>query len=231
MKQLWLLLPAIGLLIPPQAPPIDGPDQVPTAEVKQAPPMNGWISPEEMPEGAVKFASAKDTQSIYVLTDANNQSWNIIDRFPINKLEDKWRVSGGMIGIKGWKSDKYYTPPKGKDVETWTEYVDVTNSFGYTQKNKAIVRKYPDGTRFDDILSVDGIVFEHRVRMKQEGAWRSSVVYEDKSSRPEGYNGLRQSCSSCHREAGTGKYASGLVPGGDTVLSHPLDWSVWQVKE
>jgi cytochrome c len=69
-------------------------------------------------------------------------------------------------------------------------------------------------------------MFEHRVRSKDSGRWYSRIEYVDEAARPDGYTGLKVSCASCHSEAGTGKYNDGLVPGGDTVLSDPLDWSL-----
>jgi hypothetical protein len=190
-----------------------------------------WLSPEPMPLRAKKFTSATTTQSIYIQPYSDGSNWHHIDHYPVSRLEEKWRVSGGMEGLSGWKSDKYRTLPPNGEVKTWTELIPVTNRFGLIQLNKGIRRSYPDGTRFDDILSTEGIVFEHRVRRKESGVWKSEIIYENKLARPEGYTGLKVSCSSCHSQTGTGIYGAGLVPGADTIISDPLDWSAVWVKE
>lgn len=181
-----------------------------------------WLSPREMPKGATKIPKAQYTQSIFVLDGRD-----VIEKVPIGKLESKWHQSGGIEGIQGVQSDKYRTLPRGKSVKHWLERIEVKNSFGHYQPNLAIVRAYPVGTRFDDILSYKGKVFEHRMRERIAAGWRSRVIYRDSKAYPPGYTGLKQSCSSCHGEAGSGEYGVGLVPGGDGALSDPLDWSIW----
>lgn len=241
-----LILSLVGL-IPPQAPslvesgdklPSQAPDlKVPSGNdppvfslldgTAQAPSMThpNWLSSEPYHEGAEWFKGSKKTQMVYNTTSG----WNHIEEVGVEHLDPKWQMSGGMVGLSGWRSDKFRLLPRGESVKTWTDYADVLNIYGVLQKNKKIIRSYPNGTRFDDILSdVHGKVFEHRVRTKgDDGRWRSEVIYEDKSVRPVGYTGLSVSCASCHREAGTGSYGVGLIPGGDTVISDPLDWSVW----
>lgn len=196
----------------------------------------------DVPEGAVKFDGTKYTQSIFILV-ANGRDNTRIDPFPIKNMEDKrWHQPGGMLGVKGWRVEKFrYLPPNAK-AKTWIGMIEVENSIKtgrqkpdgtpehYKQHNQGLQREYPVGTRFDEVLrnADSGKVFEHRVRFKKEdGKWSSTVDYKDEDARPVGYNGLKVSCSSCHLEAGTGKYADGLVPGGDTVLSDPLPWSLW----
>jgi hypothetical protein len=182
----------------------------------------GWLSPLEAPPGMRKLkVTAKYTQSIYKLNDTDT-----IDAVRISSLEEKWHTSGGMLGVprKLWHSDKYYLIPG--EIRHWVGTISVKNSLGYYQENRGIKREYPDGTRFDDVLSSGGIVFEHRSRRKVKGKWESSILYEDKQARPKGYTGLTSTCASCHNKAGTGGYAVGLVPGGDTVLSDPMDWKV-----
>jgi hypothetical protein len=125
-----------------------------------------------------------------------------------------------MEGIKGWKSDLYRYVPYEPDH--WIGDISVLNSFNNFQKNRGHLRSYPDGTEFHDVLSKDDVVFEHRIREKVNGKWESYVAYKNVDARPEGYTGLTQSCASCHEKAGTGGYAVGLVPGGDTVLSDPF---------
>jgi hypothetical protein len=134
-----------------------------------------------------------------------------------------WHQSGGMHGIKGVTTSKY----KNKDAVSQYAAVQVLNDLGYYQAEMGIVRSYPDGTRFDDVLEYDGKVFEHRVRRKEDGKWTNAIVYRDPASYPPGYTGLKKTCAECHDKPGTGAYgADGLVPGGDTVFSDPLDWSV-----
>lgn len=176
----------------------------------------------ELPAGAVEYRSDGWTQEIAV-----TNGFDRITPVPISHLEAKWHGSGGLVGLRGWKSKKYRVIPEGKKVATWIDNIQVLNSSGYYQPNRGIKRAYPDGTEFHDILTNDtGEIFEHRVRKKENGQWESSVEYSDEKARPPGYRGLKVSCNSCHNEAGTGGYATGLVPGGDTVLSDPLDWGL-----
>jgi hypothetical protein len=179
--------------------------------------------PPPLPEGSQEFKPDGYTQSVYQLYDRDR-----IDRVSRAGLEAHWHTSGGMVGIAGVVSKKYRLVPAGGWSKVGT--IQVLNSRGYSQPVRAIVRHYPDGSRFDDVLYYQGQVFEHRVRIKAKGVWKSSIIYTDVSARPPGYAGLKQSCSSCHDQAGTGKYASdsapGLVPGGDGVISDPLDWRV-----
>lgn len=181
-----------------------------------------WSSPVAAPSGAREYKATVWTQNISVLDGYDRIAWA-----RITDLEAKWHGSGGLVKLKGWRSDKYrYIPVPG--VKHWVGDIQVLNSLGYYQANRGILRSYPDGTRFDDVLTntQTGKVFEHRTRTKVNGRWRSTVPYADGSQRPQGYEGLRQSCASCHNQAGSGGYAVGLVPGGDGVLSDPLDWSL-----
>ena len=93
------------------------------------------------------------------------------------------------------------------------------------QHNRGHLRSYPDGTEFHDVLTntKTGRVFEHRVAEKEDGRWRRYILFRDKQQWPAGYE--RPSVSAWparHADAGTGGYATGLVPGGDTILSDPL---------
>ena len=178
----------------------------------------------ELPAGSVAFVSAKWTQEIAVTNSRDR-----ISPVPVSRLESKWHGSGGLVGIKGWRSEKWKYLPT--EPSHWVGDIAVRNSFNSYQNNRGIKRSYPNGTEFHDVLRNDaGLVFEHRVRTKDSGRWSSQIVYRDVSSRPYGYVGLKQSCASCHDEAGTGGYAVGLVPGGDTVISDPLDWNVAQSR-
>lgn len=133
-----------------------------------------------------------------------------------------WHQSGGMHGIRGVTSLKY----RLGDARSAYAPIPVKNTFGYHQAEMGIVRTYPDGTRFDDVLYYRGKVFEHRTRQKADGAWSNTVAYKDEAARPPGYTGLKVTCASCHNRSGKGDYGLGLNPGGDGVFSDPLDWSV-----
>lgn len=184
---------------------------------------NTWLSPEPMPKGMVRFVPSTTTQRIDI-TDGRYT----IDEVPITSLEEKWQVSGGMVGIEGWHSDKYKLIPG--EVKTWVGDIPVWVGTNF-QTLRGIKRLYPEGTRFDDVLSNDkGDVFAHRVRRKVNGKWKSEVLYVNDEARPQGFTKLGQSCSSCHEKAGTGNYGEGLIPGGDTILSDPLDWEVVRDK-
>ncbi len=173
----------------------------------------------EFPPGAEPYLSTSRTQEIAVTNGRDRIT-------PVAIVDAKWKISGGLEGVKGWTSQKLrYLPPNSK-VTYWVGDINVLNSFGYTQANRGIRRSYPDGTEFHDVLrNAEGVVFEHRKRTKADGKWTAQVVYRDAEARPPGYVGLKVSCASCHDEAGTGKYGVGLVPGGDTIISDPLDWS------
>ena len=180
------------------------------------------IAPEGVPPpGAVEYRSAVYTQAIYRLDERPR-----VDPTGIRHVDAKWHQSGGLAGIVGATSRKFRTLPEGKTVSSVLGGISVKNSFGYFQTELGIVRTYPDGTRFDDILIGRGGVFEHRVREKVAGSWKSRIVYTNNAYRPAGYVPLRQSCDSCHGEAGGGGFGVGLVPGSDGVLSDPLDWSL-----
>ncbi len=129
------------------------------------------------------------------------------------------------------KYTEHYNPANRR-VERVYQFKDDGKPDMNVQQELALRRDYPLGTRFDEVLTntETGKVFEHRVREKTapDGfvKWVSRVEFKDEGSRPKGYTGLKSSCSSCHNICGTGKYGAGLIPGGDTVFSDPLDWSL-----
>ena len=178
--------------------------------------------PPRVPVAAVEYTPARYTQSIFRLDERPTVRLVSITDLP----DRKWLQSGGMEGVTGATSRKFKFIPDGKAVVTKAAGIQVKNSFGYYQTERGVVRSYPDGTRFDDVLSTAAGVFEHRVREKVEGRWQSRVEYRDVDARPAGYAGLKVGCATCHDESGSGGYGVGLVPGGDTVLSDPLDWRV-----
>jgi hypothetical protein len=176
----------------------------------------------ELPKGAKTYTPAEHTQAISILDERD-----VIVPVKISELSDtRWHQPGGMESIKGWRAVKYKFLPEPAAYSIAD--VAVENSYGFKQNNRAIVRVYPVGTRFDEVLynTKSGRIFEHRIREKTSNGWKASVKYTAKLEFPAGYSGLKVSCASCHDEAGTGKYNAGLVPGGDTVLSDPLDWSM-----
>ncbi len=164
----------------------------------------------------VEYKSTHWTQSIYNIGEET-------DRVPRTVTEAKWHQSGGMLGIHGFTSTLYKTPERPRE---WLGRIWVKHSKGNTgQYEVGMKRSYPDGTRFIDRLKNEvGDDFEVRLRFKENGLWRSKVIFSEHAKRPAGYDGLMQSCASCHDEAGTGIYGNGLVPGGDTIISDELPW-------
>lgn len=184
-----------------------------------------WVGEHgKPPAGAVEYKPAKYTQAIFrdVTTGVDVAQLRLV---PIADLEDKWQRSGGFSKDVKFTSRKFRS---GGDPKYSIQFIAVLNSFGHFQNEQGLTRVYPDGARFDDILSnADGVVFEHRVREKAEGRWKSRVAYKNADARPAGYNGLKATCASCHEGdagPGTGGYGVGLVPGGDGVLSSPMEW-------
>lgn len=174
-----------------------------------------------LPAGAVRYQSTSYTQEIAVTNGRDR-----ITPVPISRLESKWHGSGGLVGLRGWYSEKFkYLPAPATH---WVGDIAVLNGFNSYQNNRGIKRLYADGTEFHDVLrnADTGAVFEHRRRSKRDGFWHSEVVHRDVAARPAGYTGLKVTCASCHGQAGSGNYAAGLVPGGDGVLGDPLEWHV-----
>ena len=179
-----------------------------------------WVESIAFPVGMVRYRPSKFTQEIAVTTGLDNIARDRITPVDRANLLIKWRAPGGMEEIDDWDSDLYKYVPVS--IRPFIADINVFNGTNF-QPNRGWRRTYPDGTQFHDVLSKDGVVFEHRVREKVNGAWESFVAYKDVSARPAGYVGLSgQRCQSCHVEAGTGGYAVGLVPGSDTVISDPF---------
>lgn len=178
-----------------------------------------WPNTVEFPSGMIRFLPAKFTQRLF-----NRYQMDVVPR--AGSLL-KWRVPGGMEGIRGWRSDLYELP--NKKPRTWKDTIYVLNGFGDTQPETGYKRKFPIGSKFMDVLSnIRGEVFEIRVREVKlsdfEPFWDSSVLYENATARPSGYSGIRlKQCAECHNQAGTGSYNDGLVPGGDTVHSKGVE--------
>ncbi len=194
---------------------------LPTPKVGEEASANKWDK-WLLPIGAEKFEPTRVTQSIYT-TDGFTQDH--IDRVSIASLERKWQISGGMEGIAGVVSEKYKSLPSPPKEEIGL--ITVANRLpSGSQQNYGLKRTYADGSRFDDVLSYAGRVFEHRFREKKDGKWQSKVLFTDEQARPPGYSGLTVTCASCHKQAGSGLYNSALIPGSDTVLSDELPWNL-----
>lgn len=183
----------------------------------------GFYVPD-LPPDAVRYAPATHTQSVDRMQDFGGPLRPRTIAVPIAAMSNTdWHQSGGIRGLKGVTSEKYSL----RAGKSWWTPLPVTNSYGNTQHERGIVRVYDDGSRFDDVLWYKGRVFEHRTRTKVDGKWTNTVTYRDESAAPPGYKPVKLAeCATCHNKAGTGGYSEGLVPGGDTVLSDPLDWSV-----
>ncbi len=177
--------------------------------------------PEGIPfiKGLVRYSPAQYTQEIAV-TDNRDR----ISKVHRSRIDDqhKWGQPGGMFGVKGWKSTLYKYIPEGG--QQWVGNIAVWSGSNF-QMNRGWKRAYPNGTIFVDVLSKDGVIFEKRIREKQNGSWEQYVSFKNTAARPSGYNGLKQRCAFCHNDRdgpGTGGYATGLVPGGDLTISDPL---------
>ncbi len=179
-----------------------------------------WPDDLPFPDGMIRYRTSSFTQSIAVVN--NRDSITSIRR---GMLERKWIVPGGLENAVGWRSDLYRFLPSMPDV--WTGTIFVKNGFGHFQPNRGWKRSYADGTFFCDVLSKQGVVFEIRYREKLNGRWESHVAYRDRDARPEGFVPIRSNaCVRCHNTVdgpGTGGYGTGLVPGGDTIVSHGFD--------
>jgi hypothetical protein len=176
-----------------------------------------WPAPLEFPQ-MVKYQRARFTQSI-----ATTNGRPSIDSVPIRNLEKHWHQPGGLQDVPRslWRSDVYvHVEP---DSYRWLERLPVKNSFGFIQYELGWTRAYADGTFFCDVLSTERGVFEVRFREKVAGKWENTIAFKDPAARPPGFFTIKtRQCNSCHGQAGTGGYAVGLVPGGDTVLSDPF---------
>ena len=175
-----------------------------------------WVHGIEKPLGLVRYLPAKFTQEIAV-TD-NRDRITPVQR---TRLEKKWQVPGGFVGVTGWQSRLYKTIPE--NYMAYIGNIQVWNGSNF-QMNRGHKRAYPIGTEFHDVLTNEkGEIFEHRIAEKKAEGWSRYVSYKNIAARPYGYHGLLGTkCASCHSEAGSGGYGVGLVPGGDTVISDPF---------
>lgn len=190
-----------------------------------------WPRGFPKPLGLVRYQRARFTQAI--ATTNGSPSIDAVDR---RAQLRKWQVPGGLEHVEGWSSTLYKFQPR--DGKAWKERIPVWNggfwsaNYGYgwvttdkkaMQNELGLRRSYPDGTLFVDVLSHRGKVFEVRYAEKQRGSWDRFIAFKDVAARPIGYHPpSRSECRECHSQTGTGGYATGLVPGGDTVISDPF---------
>lgn len=189
----------------------------PTADSDSAAGRRWEWSDEDVPEYMTRYTPAKYTQEIAVTNGRDR-----ISRVDRRRLKQKWQAPGGLAGIDGWVSELWQWSPR----KVWVGNIPVLNSFGYFQNNRGWKVSYEPGTEFLDVLrnTESGKVFEVRKAMKTDAGWQRFVTYRNADERPHGYHGPKGlNCHNCHNEAGTGGYGTGLVPGGDTVLSVPFE--------
>jgi len=176
------------------------------------------------------FRRAKFTQAIYRL-GGFDRKFARTDKVDRSKMEEKWNVPGGLVGVNGWRSELYRSVPS---VEVKKGFISVLNGFtardldgsiyAVRQDEEGWKRSYADGTMFADVLSTDKGIFEIRLAEKRDGKWERYVAWSDADAAPQGYvRPSRAECAVCHSQAGTGSYGVGLIPGGDTVLSEPFE--------
>lgn len=205
-----------------ETPPAPQDDIRPEAPLKEE--LEAYVP--KLREGSKQFGhtdAVRQTQFVFSMGPPPLRP--MIGRTPVT--DPKWMTPGGLVGIKGWKAEKFrYVPGP---VLYSTAVTVVGNRSGSRQSAIKLTREYPDGTRFDEVLrnSKTGRVFEHRVRKKEDGKWSSTTIHDDPEQYPPGYTGLKQACVTCHttKEAEEGKYAEGLIPGGDTIISAPMDFT------
>lgn len=176
--------------------------------------------------GMKRYKRASMTQEIFVLESGGRDYDKIIpkSRLDLHARDNRWLVSGGLLGIAGFRSDLYRNDTAANSRE-YVGDISVLNSLGYHQNNRGWRREFADGSKFLDVLSAGGEVFEIRQRLKESGKWRNSVIFTDEAARPKGYTGLTVACVSCHNAkdgAGTGPYAGPLVLGSDQTFSYPF---------
>jgi len=173
-----------------------------------------------------------------------------ITRASRSEGQEKYLSPGGLTKASGWKSTTYALFGDGgikeaKNIGVWNgtyprwglsangpivRYEDGTPQKAM-QQELAYVQTYPVNARFDDVLTYNGVVFEHRSWFKDaEDGWTPEVLYCDRSARPPGYQLVtRKDCRECHRlaggaggESGDGLYNKGLPPGSDNIFSFPI---------
>lgn len=142
-----------------------------------------------------------------------------IEAFPRSRLKREWRVPGGLEHVQGWSSRLYRMP--NRRARVYLARQDPSDSVSTVTWQ----RSYPDGAAFADVLrNAHGKIFEVRIAEKTNGQWDRYVAYKSRRERPAGYVAMAsRQCASCHDKAGLTEYGEAANPGGDTVLSEPID--------
>lgn len=164
-------------------------------------------------KGMEPYTSSRMTQTTF-------RRWQgYIAPSPRGSLENKWQVPGHLDGIDGWSSTLYRT--RGTKASVFLVRQDPSDGSSAVTWD----RSYPDGMEFVDILrNADGKMFEARVATKKNGEWERYVAFRDPDARPHGYTKpTSKQCIECHGKAGRSEYGGAAIPGGDTVLSDPMD--------
>ncbi len=178
-----------------------------------------WLSREEedeveaaWPKGVAKIAGMRS----YSLAPLYQNMWTMNggrSRFNVPTsivgLEpSELSVSGGMVGVHGFRSVKRLAIPKGRRILVWKEDTDV-RAFSLVPRWRW---KFPEGTVAADVLfNRRGRIFTIRTQTKSDDEWMTKVLFNDEKEYPEGYAGLQQSCTSCHSKVAVLR----TVPGHD----------------
>lgn len=183
-----------------------------------------WPKDVPVPHGLKAYTPTQWGQYLVIRNDRPYHAWhdiraldpavNVAVRTNPNQLPP-WNASGGMSGLKGWRSIKMTNATPDK-VKTWKENLKVA---GTSQLLPGWRWSFPDGTIFTDLLVNDaGKPFELRVREKTNGKWTSMVAFEDAAEAPKGYKAAGN-CRSCHDKAGSSEQYGLAVRGGDGVFT------------
>lgn len=145
------------------------------------------------------------------LTTMNNGQTKVNDITPLDHHEPaELTLSGGMASIPHhrWSSYKGLDIPSGTKIDVWSEDTDV-RAFALVPRWRW---SFPRGTIAYDVLANDrDEVFEIRTQEKEDEGWATKVVFRDKDKAPEGYNGIEQSCASCHSRTGEVRDVAGQL--------------------
>ena len=163
------------------------------------------------PDGVRWYERTQWTQSLFVL-DGRDTRW-IEPRSAV-----KWRVPGGLEGLRGWRSKLGVILPGKIVVNDRRVFVAFAP--------RMLPRRgwlFPDGTLFLDALYKDGELFEVRQREKVNGKWRYSVPFRDLDLAPVGYRGPGKPCQECHSRVGASEVYGPLNPGDDETFSFDDD--------
>lgn len=188
--------------------------------------VNLWPAEVEMPKGLKAYRPTRKSQRMAITNgmDSNliydkdqDDHWTNAPSLLNPNRQFPWAVPGGLDNAKGWESIIAVALPSA--VSMYGDRVDV----GARHPLPKTRWTFPEGTQFVDLLTYKGKPFELRTRTKIKGEWVSKKEYEDKTARPEGYNGLTKSCVECHQGAGSQLQYGISVRGDDGAFS----WSPW----